>query len=337
MILLHFAYPQEANEFIKHFKLKPNSELRDLYSNENLSAIIAGEGLYDSMYKLGFIFSKLNISKVINIGIAGALSSNIQKDKIYKVKTAYAFDELTPKFQSFTSGDKSEVDCISAQKRALEIEYVNSIKPFAHICDRELWSVAKTCKYFKVPFSSYKYISDIAGVDSNCLDIKDKADFYSFKLLEFYLEQETSVKIKSDLDLVPPYQMGHYLFKKYQKIISKLLKSNYSSETEILKMIDLKLIDSSFNKQKDRAIELIQKLEFMLNPIDNKIQNKIDVLFRPFIENGISIETDKNLEKQYFKISKQINSKKNLDDLSKAIKNFSYDELERFWQGNLDV
>lgn len=337
MILLHFAHPQEAGEFIKYFKLKPNNEFRDLYSNENLAVIITGEGLYDSMYKLGFVFSKLNILKVINIGIAGALTSNVKKDSIYKVRTVYAFDEITPKFQSFSSSDQSSIDCISAQKRALDKDYVNAIKPFANICDRELWSVAKTCRYFKIPFSSYKYISDIAGEDSNCLDIKDKADIYSFELLQFYLTQENTEKVHNQHKLSPPFKMSHYLFKKYEKLILKLLKSNFISEEKILEKIDIKDIESKFNKHKDRAIDLIQKLEFMLNPIENKIQIKIDALFKPFLDYGISIETDKNLEKQFFKISKQINSKKNLEDLAKAIQEFNYEKLEKFWQGELDV
>lgn len=338
MRLLHFAYANEAIEFIKNLKLKPASDIQGLYIGEDIILLISGEGLYDSMYKMGFIFAKFQIREVINLGISGALNPKIKRDQILKVRTVYSFNELSPKFQSFTSADQeATVDCISSEKRALEMDYVQKLTPLADIVDRELWSVAKTCKYFKTPFYSYKYISDIAGIDSNCLDIKDKADFYSLKLLEFYLDQEYQIQEEIKSTYNSPYKMGHYLHKKYEKVLDKLLKSNYSSEQEILSKIDLNEIDKLKKKDKEKASILIEKLECLLNPIDKIIQKKTKVLFNSFLVNGIKIETDPNLEKKYFKISKQINSQKNLDDIVKSIKNFEYKDLENFWEGNLDV
>ncbi len=338
MKLLHFAYAQEASEFIKEFKLSSFTELQGLYTNENLALLISGEGLYDSMYKLGFIFAKFDIEEVINLGISGSLNSKIKKDEILKVRTVYSFNEVSAKFQSFTCSDENaSIDCVSTEKRALKKDYVDKITPLADIVDRELWSVAKACKFFKIPYNSYKYISDIAGVDSNCLDIKDKADFYSLKLLNFFKAQSTKNHNIENSKLSPPFKMGHYLYKKYEKVIEKLLKKKFTSETEILESINLDEISKLKKKEKEKSIILITELESLLNPIDKIITNKMNKLFSSFIENGISIETDPNLEKRYFKISKQINSKKNLKDLVSSIEKFDYKELELFWEGKLDV
>ena len=337
MNLLHFAHAGEAQSFISHFDLTPVAE-DSIYLGEKIIVQICGEGLYESMYKLGHTIAKYKIHRIVNIGIAGSLIDELRVNDIVEVKTSYAFGEISPKFNSYTTQDpNSKFDCISCEQRAIDPSYAKKITPFAHIVDRELWAVGKVSKYFKIPFSSIKLISDNAHSDVNCLEIKDKAQDYSLQLLDYYLEKNYEHKTQIQSDMIYPFTMTHYLKKKYEKTIRKLLKKNYSNVHEILAQINLKEITELKLREKEKSLALIEKIEELLNPIDKTIKKKINTLFKPLLEAKVDIGLDPKLEVQKFKLSKEINSQKNIDDLVCALKNFNFKKVEEFWQGDLDV
>jgi len=337
MNLLHFAHAGEAQSFISHFDLTAVSE-DNIYLGENMIVQICGEGLFDSMYKLGHTIAKYKINKIINIGIAGSLVDELKVDDIIEVRTSYAFGEISPKFNSYTTQDiDSKFDCISCELRAIDPKYAKLITPFAHIVDRELWAVGKVSKYFKIPLHSIKLISDNAHDEVNCLEIKDKAQDYSLQLLEYYLNKNYDHEVQSESDMIYPFVMTHYLKKKYEKTIKKLLKKSFSNIQEILEQINLEEITDLKLREKEKSLLLIEKLEELLNPIDKTIKKKIDILFKPLLDAKVDIGLDPKLEVQKFKLSKEINSQKNIDDLADALKNFDFKKVEDFWKGDLDV
>lgn len=335
MKLLHFAHAPEAQCFISHFNLIAKGKL---YIGEDIIVQICGEGLYDSLFKLSETISKYPIDSIINIGIAGSLTKDLDVDSIISIKTVYAFNEKNPKFNSYSTSDtNSDYDCISAELRALNKEYAEKLVPFAQVVDRELWSVGKVAKYYKIPFSSIKLISDYALEEVHCLDIKDKAREYSEKLLSHYLNTSPSTNESSEIDMKYPFEMSHYLKKKYEKLIKKLLMKSHDDAEHILSKSKLNEIAKMDIKDKDKAQLLISNLEEMLNPIEKIVRKKMDVLFKPLYENNIDLHIDPKLEIRKFKVSKEINSQKNIDDMILALKELNFKNIEDFWKGDLDV
>ena len=56
--------------------------------------------------------------------------------------------------------------------------------------DQELWAVANSCNLFKIPFYSYKLISDYAGENTLQLNFKAQAKSFSENLLQFSNQHE---------------------------------------------------------------------------------------------------------------------------------------------------
>src|SRR5690606_352944 len=73
----------------------------------------------------------------------------------------------------------------------------NTLSHFAKMVDRELWGLCFALKGQKVKISSFKLISDRAGSETNCFDIKEMSEEYSQKLSEFYLNLNSSSKKSS--------------------------------------------------------------------------------------------------------------------------------------------
>lgn len=336
MKLIQIAHRGEAQEFIKYLKLKPNHLMDGLYSNNETALIITGEGLYEVFSKLPFLISALKPDILINLGIAGALESSLNIGEIYKIRTSYCHDGLEVKFKSFTSVDDSKIDCITTEKRVLNNEHAKKVSPFAQIVDRELWAMARVARTYSIPYHSYKLISDIAGNETDCFDIKDKAQEYSEKLVEFYLDQE-EINPQSEAQFIPPFKMSFSNRIRYEKLMLALTNNDQSLENTILNSIEIEKILESKLKDKERAKVLLLSLEKVLNPIHTVINSEIEAVFKPFKEIGCQIKIDPKLETKKFNLTLEVNSQTNLDNLKRSIDLFKYHKLEKIWNGEFDV
>jgi len=336
MKLIQIAHRGEAQEFIKYLKLKPNPIMDGLYCNSNTALIITGEGIFEVFSKLPYLISSLAPTALINMGIAGSLDKKIKAGEIYKIRTSYAHDGSEVKFKSFTSTDETLIDCITTEKRVLNNEHAKLVSPFAQIVDRELWALARIAKTYSLPFHSYKLISDIAGNETDCFDIKDKAQEFSQILVEYYLDQN-DMKSTALTSFVPPFKMSFSNRIRYEKLMMALSSNDKSNEQNILSSVDFEKINESKLKDKEKAKELLNALELKLNPIQSVINAEIDLLFKPFKDIGCQIKVDPKLESKKFNLTLEVNSQTNLDNLKRSIDLFKYNKLEKIWNGDFNV
>jgi nucleoside phosphorylase len=121
------------------------------------------------------------------MGIAGALASALQINQIYGIRHVYREYHDESDHISFSCKEThSKTDCITAVRGVSDEGYVQFLKKFAPICDRELWGIGLTCDQYQIPFKSYKLISDYAGIGTDIEKIKSRASEYSKHLFDFY-------------------------------------------------------------------------------------------------------------------------------------------------------
>lgn len=337
MQLIVIAHRGEAQEFIKNLYLKADESLSGLYTSDQLALLISGEGIFDVFTKLPFIFAKHNIKNVLNYGIAGALDKKLEIGQIISIRTVYGFNETKPKFHSFTSNSKNaNYDCITTDERVLSDEFAKKINPFAPIVDRELWAIAKCCSQYKIPFDSFKLISDYAGTQTACFDIKEKALEYSEALFEEYLRFDQSNRLEM-IDIQTPITMSFSNKVKYKKVITSLSLRENKSIDEILSGIDIDKIKALDIKPKNKASILIEKLDTQLNPVRTKINQKLEIYFKTFTDIGAKVKIDPKLETQKFNLSIDVNNAKNLKNLKLALESFDFKKIDKLWNGEIDV
>nr|NIP24013.1 hypothetical protein [Phycisphaerae bacterium]NIR93327.1 hypothetical protein [Gammaproteobacteria bacterium]NIW46580.1 hypothetical protein [Gammaproteobacteria bacterium]NIW98108.1 hypothetical protein [Phycisphaerae bacterium]NIX27828.1 hypothetical protein [Phycisphaerae bacterium] len=198
--LLVFAHRGEAKVFIKRGHFQPVGFLfNGLYEREGELLLISGEGVQSTTERLSAVCAAYakEIETVINMGIAGSLTQNtaegetepIELNGIYSVRTVYGDNGSDIAFRTFTSDDpNARIDCISANNRVLEDDDAQRLSWFAQLVDRELWACGSVCALFKLPFCSYKLVSDVAGQGTDCIDISHRAGEFSRRLYQFYGE-----------------------------------------------------------------------------------------------------------------------------------------------------
>ena len=353
MILLHLAHRGEAQHFLSHLTLSASqSDFPGVYCNMNsgILLLIAGEGLTPTHNKISYLLGKYPITKVINLGIAGVLDTKVELDQIVSITTSYAFSNK-PEFHSYSTHlgphitkTSTVYSCISTTERVLDSTLANKLAPFAQIVDRELWALASSCATFNIPFESYKYLSDYAGINTQCLDIKNRASEFSQRLLEFYLENSIQ---KTESNSIPEIQLPknyHFTFtQKHQ--VTKLLRNlacKWDIEVDtVLEKIDLTyqevLEKNEKLRAKEKTLKFITLLEDALNPLRSQITKKLQACVSPFKEAGANIFFDNQLEKKEFQLRIDINSQTNIDKLQKALSLFNFASFCDIMDGNIDL
>jgi len=190
MNLLTFAHRGEAQHFLEKDNFQPVDFLFDgLFKNKKNYLLLTGEGMQSTHKKMEIVLKNIGskISEVINLGIAGSLTEDIELESVHLVNQIKKEDE-NKTYQ--TQNVKSGLDCISALNRVLNINYKNKLSSDAHIVDRELWAIADVCSKFNLPVFSIKLISDFAGRATDTERIIQKAKEYSKKLYIYYKESE---------------------------------------------------------------------------------------------------------------------------------------------------
>ena len=190
--LFVFAHRGEAGAFLKDRDWEPVPFFfSGLYrsSQEGILLLITGEGGQNVSERLSAVLSHFeSIRLVVNLGIAGALDERgLKQGEIHSVRTVYRYVGDQPVFRSFTTSDTGAgVDCISSDVRVLEYGLVEKLLPFAPIVDREAWFIGSVAQLYRKEFQIYKLISDYAGKEDQCLEIRDRAPEYSRSLHRFF-------------------------------------------------------------------------------------------------------------------------------------------------------
>jgi nucleoside phosphorylase/uncharacterized protein YqgV (UPF0045/DUF77 family) len=337
MILLHFAHRGEAQQFLQHFHFNADSSgLEGLYQKDEMLLLISGEGIHNAQSKVAYVLGKYPVTKVYNLGIAGSLRKNISLDQIISIKTSYAYTDNKPVFNSFTSCSQSPYDCITTDARVLDNQMAKELSPFAELVDRELWGVAMACSWSKIALESFKYISDYAGDDTQCLDIKNHAQEYSQKLLEAFIDadQEENIieKLYHPKDFYMTFSQKHQVSNLLHALEIKLEKT----PSEILELAKAEHILAQDIRPKEKTIQLVHKLEQMLNPMNTVVEQKLKNVFAPIYDIGAQVQLDRQLEKKEFLLKMKINSETNTKKLSQAMNDFNFQIFENIMNGDLN-
>lgn len=155
MKLLTFAHYLEAQNIIHDLSFKEIA--KDLFKSEEMLLLITGEGPFEASTKTALTLGQYPINEVINLGIAGSLDSNLQKEDVVEVRCFYLSHENKPFFKSFPTG-KSGFDCVTSFERILSPEKAVPLKGVARIVDREGWGIAMACKTKGVSLRAIKVI-----------------------------------------------------------------------------------------------------------------------------------------------------------------------------------
>lgn len=331
------AHRGEAQTFLKQLKLKLINENLSFYANKesSIGLVLTGEGHFDVLTKLPYLIADFKIKRITNYGIAGALDKKMKLNQIHSIRTCYSYLETKPQFKSFTTSDeKAHIDCISAIERILDDQRSDQLSHFAHMVDRELWSVGKCAKLYKIPFYAYKLASDYAQTDTNCFDIKDKALLFSNELFQHFESDVAKTfktkKTESELEKIIP-KASFTQIKRIEKLLNNL---------ELKKTFSLKQLITESNidiDKKENINKLCQYIEAQISPNEEKLFAKIHQSMEPFYNIGAKVALDQKKEKSDFSLQMIINSEKNLDNLSQAISEFSYQEFKDRWNGRQDV
>lgn len=319
MDLLVFAHRGEAQSFIKHHKFQDEN----LYRGVTYCVLITGEGIWEAT-KLGRYLS--DIDRVINLGIAGALTRDLKLEEIYPIRTHYLYEYEKPQFKSFSNELDGQLDCITCLDRILDDKLANTLSNFAQIVDREAWMLAKISQDAGIPFESYKLISDYAGRETACFDIKEKAKEYSDTLFDYYQSLSKPNIEENPIDL--PFECSFTQKKRILKLIGSLQKKFHNDLTFYTERL-------GFPKDKKAVNQFIEKLEKELNPLLSQINERLVAIEKPFNDIGAQLSFDPKLEKKKFRLSMEINDARNIEKLVSVLKDFNYSEIDNLWNGDV--
>ncbi len=266
--LLIFAHPGEAQVFIKRDHLHKNQKISGLYQGKDYHLLITGGSGVKTLLLLTRILasSKSNqYTELINLGIAGALSSEIKLFNIYKIATVYAYQEGKPVFESFPlippcPRTSNICDCITVTSPVSHPRRRQKISPFADIADMELWWIAYVAREFSLSLKAVKIVSDNALSPSQKKN-QSQSTLYSQKLYEYYCEKLLDSSPPISNKNVYKREEKEKIEKIKNKIISNLVKSQginhlTQSQSQIIDTLITQLIKRDIDKISIEAISL---------------------------------------------------------------------------------
>ncbi|MBT3583706.1 MAG: hypothetical protein HN509_02265 [Halobacteriovoraceae bacterium] len=339
MDLLVFAHANEAQHFLKEggYKSMP-FHFAGLYRNEQNMLLLCGEGIGVAREKMAATLAVHSgeISRVVNLGVCGSLSSQAELETVYSIRTVYGQDC----FKSFSShlGD-SRWDLISVRERVLKDSQASELENFAPLIDREAWGIAAACELFKIPFSCLKVVSDRPGeTDGVCQKVIEKAPLYSKLLFEAYAEQAPLVinDPQSSLTLSALFYATTSQ-KNRLKALQSSLELKFPIEAERLESLDLPQLEQLELTPKQRTSLLIERIGDLLNPFQKDIRQQLAELPKPFEKAGFSLKFDGQLESKKMHLNGTICDQRQVVQLIAALKELPYQKIENIFNGKLDV
>lgn len=327
MLCFIFAHGAESHAFREFFHPLESLEstMPGLYKNEEVFILITKEGLSNSMCKLSYLLGKFpQIKEVINAGVCGALNSKLEIGSVVDISSVYQYNGEDFEFKSFHSEQTPlAYSCMSAPHRIVTSKEANMLSAYGDVVDRELWGIAYACKQAKIPWSSFKLISDNAR-ENVCDIVLEKATDYSNLLLKHYLKRNPSLGLKRKQIIELPE--GFYfsfsqkkIWEKYSQIGS--VKKIYPSQEELHRLRE----EISFPKE--RTSKLLSLWERKLFPQQYKIKKKTEQSLSILKRNGVHSHYDPQLENQYLDLKLHI---KNQNDLKKALYALEHFDYKQF-------
>jgi len=340
MYLITMAHPGEALAVIEKFQLEKVE--KNLFKNEELVLLITGEGPFEASVRTALTIPLFNISEVINLGIAGSLLDDLEIGTLLPVRTFYLIQDLKPSFKTFKSFDQG-VDCLTSFERILDPEKATKLKGVAHLIDREGWGVAMAAKEGKLPFRSYKMISDKAGTSGACELVKEDAHFFSVKLADelsqiLLTSGVNSPEIKnSTITKIAGFHFTHTTHHKFNQLLNKLSIKMEKSHDEVLKNLELDDYLSLEILPKDRTRQLLQRMEEKIDPTKKIIDLKVKNITNNFQREGFKLYVDPYLENPNVSVSFEASTDTELHKKASQLLNLSIKDFTDMMNGEMNV
>ncbi len=343
MDLLICAYWNEAYYFIERFGLQKLKQSQpDLYSNNNTILCICGEGLINAAIKISGVLAlkKNEIKRIVNFGIAGRLGK-VEFCNIYSIRTVYGAEGKEPRFHSFTSADETaSVDCISAGNRIETKDMANALGRFAPCVDMELWSIAKACKEYNLPWISLKYISDDASQKTELSQLQKTSEKAGKALCESYAAQfgQKRNPVIDTKNLPSLDESNFHITRSQRHILNDLtLKMRARFGNNFINEIDLANIKKETTNKKQRTARLIEALHQKLNPFDENVKARLEKVIEPLKKAGFKASYDKNLENPNVSLHADIGAAGDKEKLIRGLKRYDHKELLKIFNGEIDA
>ncbi len=332
--LLIFAHRGEAKPFLSYFDFSPVPKIDGLYEEEAYFLLITGEGPWKAGPKLAYVLGKFEVSEVVNLGIAGALRSSIELETILPIRNVYLEQNSQMQFASHALGAVG-LDLITCHSRVLDSKKADLLDAFAPLVDRELWALAQASEVAGIKISAYKLVSDVVGQSEICERVKEKAEVYSQKLLEFFLSldktEDQSIEPKVDI-----FWEGFYFTTSLENKREKLLSSlsiKFGSLDQALSALDIDSIKNLETLPKKKAILLVEKMQSLLNPVQKELSLSLEEISLELTKAGAQIKFPRDLERPSFNLSAHIEKPEDIAVLVKAMENFDYLRLINLIEG----
>ena len=338
--LLVFAHRGEAQVFLEKAAVKRKMDRFEMWELDEEKGcdylLISGEGRINALCRvasaLGWLSRKRELTRVVNLGIAGALD-DLAGDAIYPIRTSYAHTGAKPVFQSFTSAEKNAtLDAVSSDERVLDDKMAVKLSYFGQIVDRELWGIARAASEFRLPFLSYKIISDRAGSKTNCFELKNRARKWSEKLWFFYQGQRRCQKttFEEKGSLVDRLRKEGFHFTKHQKdLFEKLLERFHNRkghpQNELAQSIEN--LKASSLSPKDRTRKLILLSEKKAAPVFVEVAETMNKITEPLRKAGWQAKIPVKKDPPSLSVQAHITCDDQKAKLAAALKNFDIDGL----------
>ena len=297
---------------------------------------ITGEGLQETTETLCLYLAQNSgtYHQIINLGITGTLHDKAQMGDVYSIRTVYGESQ----FKSFTSADeKAAIDVVSSLKRVKTTEEKKKLSPIAHMADRELWAVASLAHRFKIPFKSYKLVSDMADETLACQNIQELALNYSQKLLSFYLTQtqtKPAAEEKSTHLLGPDFYLTFTQNEKLKTLLERLELTFKAPQSSFLTTDFLSSIKEKSKLPKERTNLLLEELQIKLNPLMNETKTKLEELVSPLTDIGAKVKFDPHYEETSLTLTMKMTDQKHVTKLQEALKGISFEEIQKTFYGD---
>ncbi|OFZ45746.1 MAG: hypothetical protein A2381_14955 [Bdellovibrionales bacterium RIFOXYB1_FULL_37_110] len=185
MKLVILAHKLEARHFFFNYSFKKNPDFLNLYEHAQFNLFICQMGPIQALQNLTTLLEKINnFDLIINLGISGALNHALQPDSIVAIKT------LTDASAIFHPIDTPDgiYTCLTSENKILTPIDAATLTGI-DLIDMEACGLFQASHTYKIPFYSYKLISDFPHHGANEDFIKSNFDTYSKLLFDYFKQQ----------------------------------------------------------------------------------------------------------------------------------------------------
>ena len=334
MHLITMAHAGEAQGVIESFRM--TKVRNDLFTHENMILLLTGEGPFEAATRTALIISEYKITSIINLGIAGSLSTHLKPGDFVPVRTIYLVHDLKPAFKTFQSLDEG-VDCLTSFERILDEEKAKVLKGLGHLVDREAWGVAMAAKTAGIPMRSYKIISDIAGTPGACELIKEQSEDFSIKLaqelpklLDIHPEQETDVNL-------PGFHFTFSTRHRYKNLLQKLSIKEEKAPAEMETLLPLQSLRDLEVSPKERTRRLLDLMEDKVDPFRKILSQTTSQMQDTFHKAGFRLQMDPSMENPKVTISLEVASDEELLAKVETLRDLSIGPFTKVMKGEFNV